>query len=283
MTARAPDSAAGPALTTPRTGATAPARTVGTVGTELQRLPARRAFEIVCERIRAQVACGELRPGDKLPPERELTDRFGVSRAALREALRSLENAGVIELQRGAKGGAFITGGSQAKLTEMMQDMLHLGRFALSDLSEARIHFLDSVVRLACERATEAELDALEASLHLAPQLDEDSDRAARMRQAAEFYSLLAASTRNKVMMLVVQSLTDILLSVMQAGRFPPSDSLQRSRRRVLAALRARRADQAAAALRAHLDSLHRHMQHHAAASGSPLLSSVLPADPDPA
>ena len=56
----------------------------------------RRAFEEICERIREQLALGVLKPGDKLPPERELAQQLGVSRNVLREALRSLEGEGLV-------------------------------------------------------------------------------------------------------------------------------------------------------------------------------------------
>jgi len=56
----------------------------------------KRVFEEICEQVRREMAAGSLRPGDKLPPERELALKLGVSRAAVREALRSLEIAGVV-------------------------------------------------------------------------------------------------------------------------------------------------------------------------------------------
>lgn len=65
----------------------------------------RRAFEEICERIREQLALGVLKPGDKLPRERDLAQQLGVSRNVLREALRSLEMAGLLRLQKGVKGG----------------------------------------------------------------------------------------------------------------------------------------------------------------------------------
>ena len=69
----------------------------------------RRAFEEICQRIREQLALGVLKPGDKLPPERDLAQQLGVSRNVLREALRSLEMAGVLRLQKGVKGGALFS------------------------------------------------------------------------------------------------------------------------------------------------------------------------------
>ena len=76
------------------------------------------AKQRVCrgERIRHQLSIRALRPGDKLPAERELAVQFGVSRSALREALRSLEIAGIVELRKGVKGGAFIRPGDPTRL-----------------------------------------------------------------------------------------------------------------------------------------------------------------------
>jgi DNA-binding FadR family transcriptional regulator len=65
-----------------------------------------RAFEAICEQIRGRLANGTLKTGDKLPAERELAIEFQVSRSALREALRSLEVAGIIRNAKGVKGGS---------------------------------------------------------------------------------------------------------------------------------------------------------------------------------
>ena len=71
-----------------------------------------RAFEEIADQIRGMVAAGRLRPGDRLPPERELAATFRVSRNTLREALRALELAGMIESRKGATGGAFVRSGN---------------------------------------------------------------------------------------------------------------------------------------------------------------------------
>jgi len=105
----------------------------------------RRAFEEICERIREQLALGLLKPGDKLPPERDLAQQLGVSRNVLREALRSLEMAGVLRLLKGVKGGAFIQEGDTSRMNDVMRDMLSLGTISVRELSEARVHVLDSL------------------------------------------------------------------------------------------------------------------------------------------
>ena len=228
-----------------------------------QPIPSRRAFEEVCGSIRAQIASGALRPGDKLPAERQLAEQLGVSRLAIREALRSLENGGLIALQRGPKGGAFIQGGGNEKLSELMQDMLDLGTLPLADLTEARVFILDSVARLACQRATEAELDAIEENVALNEKLLKSGDREARTLHATEFYARLAASTKNKVLIMIVQSLTDTIRAVLRRIEVYPSKELAQSRRRFMEQLRARNADRAAAEIRAHLIKLHKHIVKH--------------------
>src|SRR5258708_7593824 len=110
----------------------------------------RRGFEEICERIREQLALGALKRGDKLPPERDLAQQLGVSRNVLREGLRSLEMAGVLRLQKGVKGGAFIQEGGTSRVNDVMRDMLRLGTISVRKSSEARIHVLYVVVRLAC-------------------------------------------------------------------------------------------------------------------------------------
>lgn len=223
-----------------------------------------RAFEIVCERIRDLVASGRLKKGDKLPPERELAKQLGVSRLAIREALRSLENAGLIVLHRGPKGGAFIQGSSDRKMTELMQDMLDLGTITLSDLTEARIFILASVARLACERATEEDLALIEENVRLNDMAVESGVREVRLQHATEFYALLASATKNKVMMFVVRSLTDIIRAILQRIEIYPSKDLSVSRRRFLQALKARDAERAAQEMHAHLLKLHEHVVLHA-------------------
>ncbi len=81
-----------------------------------------RAFESVIEQIELAVIQGRLKPGDRLPPERSLLASFQVSRGTLREALRVLEQKGLIEIRIGVKGGAFV----RALTTDAVRDSLAL-------------------------------------------------------------------------------------------------------------------------------------------------------------
>ena len=98
-----------------------------------------RAFEDIAAQIRDLVAGGKLKPGDRLPAERDLSAKFNVSRNTLREALRALELSGMIELRKGASGGAFVLPGNSGVVVNGLRDLYHLGAITPEHLTEARI------------------------------------------------------------------------------------------------------------------------------------------------
>ena len=218
-----------------------------------------RAFEEICDRIRHQLSIGALKPGDKLPAERELAQQLSVSRSALREALRSLEIAGVVVLRKGVKGGAFIRPGDPKGMTRVMQDLVHLGSISLGDLTEARLMIQTAVVRIACARATAADIEAIETNIDNTAEMTRLGRHEDRLRYAMEFYRLLALATRNEIMTMLVDSLTEILLRFLrgiQGGA--PQPGLIESRHRFLRHLKARDAEKASHEIEVHLTKLHK-------------------------
>jgi len=224
----------------------------------------RRAFEEICERIREQLALGQLKPGDKLPPERDLAQQLGVSRNVLREALRSLEMAGVLRLQKGVKGGAFIREGDTSRMNVVMRDMLSLGTISVRELSEARIDVLDLVVRLACTHARQPDFEALEANVERTELATREGRLLDRVECSREFYKLLAASTGNKVIAMIMDSVTEIHMRFVYAKVVSSGVAMLRlaeKRRQFLSALRARNASTATRLMRAHLESVQRMLE----------------------
>ena len=157
-------------------------------------IQSRRAFEEICASVRDRLATGLLKPGDKLPAERLLAEQLGVGRNALREALRSLEMAGVVELRTGVKGGAFIREGDPAGMTQVIEDLLYLGAFSMASLTEARVLLMDTVVRLACERGTREQFDALRRNIDWTEDLTRTARLVDRVECSVEFYRLLGPS-----------------------------------------------------------------------------------------
>lgn len=228
------------------------------------RIHTRRTFEEICDRIREQLALGALKPGDKLPPERDLALQLGVSRNVLREAIRSLEMAGVVRLRKGTKGGAFICEGDTSRMNSVMRDMLSLGTISIRELSDARIEILDLVVRLSCRNARQHDLDALQRNIDLTQAATREGRLLERVEYSREFYRLMAAATGNKVIAMIVHSVTDIHMrfvyaKVASSGVSQPK--LVESRQAFVDALRAGDEAKAARLMRSHLMSVHRMLE----------------------
>src|SRR6266436_3097487 len=247
-----------------RDPASAPRSAASPTAVKFRPIHTRRAFEEICQRIREQLALGVLKPGDKLPPERDLAQQLGVSRNVLREALRTLEMAGVLRLQKGVKGGAFVQEGDTSRMNDVMRDMLSLGTISVRELSEARIHVLDLVVRLACANARQADFEALEANIVRTDVATHEGRLLDRVECSREFYKLLASATGNKVIAMIMDSVTEIHMrfvyaKVVSSGIAMPR--LAEKRRQFLSALRARNVSTATRLMRTHLDAVQRMLE----------------------
>jgi DNA-binding FadR family transcriptional regulator len=225
----------------------------------------RRAFEIICDQIRERLLAGVLRPGMRLPTERELAEQLVVSRTSIREAMRTLEHAGVVTIRKGSQGGAFIRQNEPTVVAEMMQSLLGSGAFTLNELTEARVLIQDVVVHLACERGTAADFKVLAHNIDQTEEATRTGRVLDRIELSIEFYRLLASATRNRVIALVIDSLSSILLDFLRA-RFSghpdvvPLPALIESRRKFLKYLVARDANRASREISSHLQELHRHL-----------------------
>lgn len=217
-----------------------------------------RAFEEVAAQIRAELAEGRLQVGSRLPSERVLAEQFGVSRHTLREALRSLENAGLIRLQKGAAGGAFITGGSSQVIGTGLLDMYHVGEIHPSQLTEARIWLESIIVREACKRATQADIEELKTNIDAAEEATRQGDFAKRVQIHLDFHRILARMTGNPVMVAVMNGVLDVLSHFIGRIGHHSGDYVHRSRRRFVKHLMNRDADAAAAEMEASLKRLQR-------------------------
>src|SRR4051812_3996312 len=94
-----------------------------------------RISEVIVEQVRLLIREGKLVPGDRLPSERSLCERFGVSRVTVREALRVLEANGLVEIRVGARGGAFVTLPSSERLGEGLAELLTLAPMTAGDVT----------------------------------------------------------------------------------------------------------------------------------------------------
>ena len=219
-----------------------------------------RVFEAICTQIRDRVAAGALKPGDKLPAERDLSAQFGASRTSVREALRTLENNGILEFRKGVKGGAFIRQGDTLAVSRSLQDFVSLKGTSLESLTESRMIIQESVLRLACERGTDEDFAALEECIARIDMLAKAGQFVERRSALAHFYHLLSLATGNEILTILVDSLTPIVSNTLYRTDPTPRMDTSIVFRSIVAALRARDADKAVSLMAAHLRALHDHL-----------------------
>ena len=221
-----------------------------------------RISEDIVEQIKLAIRDGRLRPGDRLPAERELTQRFGVSRMSVRDALRILEAGGLVEIRVGARGGAYVRIPRSAVVGEGIANMLMLSSVSPSEVTEARRILEVGIVPLVCERATEEDLVALDAIC--------DEGRAAvhagnyPMELSARFHVTFARAAHNAAIELLVESLRGPLVQSLELARqAAPTMGVTGVREHValVRAVRERDPDRAQAILARHLSRTARRLR----------------------
>src|SRR5919197_4934732 len=120
-----------------------------------------RASSAIADQIRQAIVSGQLGRGDRLPPERELAEQFGVSRVTVRDGLRALEAMGLIDVRVGARGGAFVTVPSGDVVGQTMSDMMMMQALSPEDIVEARLIVELGTITIACARASDEDLALL--------------------------------------------------------------------------------------------------------------------------
>jgi GntR family transcriptional repressor for pyruvate dehydrogenase complex len=114
-----------------------------------------RVSENVAGQLKNAIFSGDFRPGEKLPSERELTKAFQISRVVVREALRTLELSGFVNIRQGPHGGAYVQRLGYERLSEFYTDLFLVGQLSVQELVQARIFLEPEVARLAAENLTE--------------------------------------------------------------------------------------------------------------------------------
>jgi GntR family transcriptional repressor for pyruvate dehydrogenase complex len=236
------------------------------------RVSVGRISEIIVEQIRLLIRDGKLKPGDRLPPERDLCHSFGVSRVTVREALRMLQSSGLVEIRVGSRGGALITAPTSDRVGQDLAELLTLSVLSAADVTEARMILEVGIVPLVCECATEEDLTDLE-------QICERSENALRnsdysMDISLEFHTRVAQATHNPAIVMLVESFRGpILMSLQRAKESAPEMGGvgTKEHERFVEAVRARDIEAATAIMCEHLQrTAHRVGRCRTTAGGAP-------------
>jgi len=240
----APDAAASPANEE---------REVALWSTGMSPAGGHRMFEAIAGKILEQIRSGQLETGDRLPPERELAAHIGVGRSAVREALRSLEVAGVLSVRRGTGGGAFVRESGSDGIEASIRSMLILGRLPLEALLDVRASLLAQCARIGAQRGTADDFVRLDLAIdELETRVNSSADHLKAIGPATEFYRLAARSTHNPLMVLLVDAIANLVAEMLISLRHRPRKDSVTARREMVAAMREGRADDAARVIRLH-------------------------------
>ena len=167
-----------------------------------------RVYEHIVEQIEAAIFEGRLGCGDRLPPERELVRQFRASRVAVREALRTLEHRGLIDVRHGSSGGHFVRAVDVGLLRRDFTTLLRLGRVAVAQLTEARLFIEPELARLAARRASDEDVKALRGALEERADVVRGGGHP-RLHDLA-FHRLVGGVARSPVHSLVVDTVMDL-------------------------------------------------------------------------
>ncbi|MFH1057577.1 MAG: FadR/GntR family transcriptional regulator [Pseudomonadota bacterium] len=203
--------------------------------------PKKAALEIIGQ-IRQAILTGQLLPGDRLPPEKDLIVSFGVSKNTMREALRVLEVMGFLAIRQGPGGGAEVMAPDMQTTQDSIVNFLHFQNTSITDLSEARRVVEPYLARLAAGRLRQGEFERLE-SLNQACRLALGrGESLVGCPDEVNFHRTLAHVSENPVLILI----TDLVNSLLVDNKLHLRPGLDFSRRvleaheRILAALKAR-------------------------------------------
>ncbi|MCX8022859.1 MAG: FadR family transcriptional regulator [Syntrophorhabdaceae bacterium] len=122
----------------------------------------KRHYEKIVDLLKQKVFSGEFKPGDRLPPERELSLALNVSRLSVREAYRALEIFGMVEIKRGNEGGAYIRNPHRDSIIQSVSDLFRFQGITIEEWNEARLFLELDIGRLAIKRSKEEDYKRLE-------------------------------------------------------------------------------------------------------------------------
>jgi DNA-binding FadR family transcriptional regulator len=167
-----------------------------------------RFIQDILGQIEEAIADGKYRVGDKLPSERELCEFFQTSRGPLREALRVLEQKGLITVKAGAYGGAFVKAVTTEGMSESLSFLLKFRGVSLAELAEFRAYLEGITAALAAQRARKADVLELKRLLEEAhAHLQGDTRRFdALLRIDSRFHEALAKISRNRLFLSVLET-----------------------------------------------------------------------------
>lgn len=179
-----------------------------------------RVSEDVANQLKQSILLGHFNTGDKLPAERELAEEFQVSRVAIREALRKLENSGFIVTRQGTTGGAYVIDLTFEQLINAFLDLFLAEKISVPELHQVRLLIEPQVAQLAASRITPEYAQRLKHALEVeelpVSSLSEDMERKQKV------HIILAEMSGNRILEGLVRSLMGLTRRAVEAAEADP-------------------------------------------------------------
>jgi GntR family transcriptional regulator, transcriptional repressor for pyruvate dehydrogenase complex len=226
---------------------------IGVLKSDFDVVRRNKVYEEVAQQIE-RLILKKLRPGDKLPSERELAETLKVSRSSIRDAIRSLELMGLVEPRQGA--GTIVREISSEAVVNPFANALKRRRESVSELLDFRKMLEPPLAARAATHASPDEISEMEDILRRQEQRQNQGDAA--VAEDAEFHYSVALASGNSVVLKVLDILMDLLRdtrerSLQVEGR---SQKSLAGHRRILAAIKRHDAEAAKAAMRRHIEDV---------------------------
>jgi GntR family transcriptional repressor for pyruvate dehydrogenase complex len=202
--------------------------------------------------LKEAILGGHYKPGDRLPSEKAFCETFGVGRPVVREALRSLENSGLISVRPGAGGGAFVQKIDSSILTDTFEGIVKMDKVSLQDLTEARLALEMGALPLVLARIQPDNFAELEQNLD---EVRENLRQGVRGKRNLAFHVLLLKASGNPLLIKIAEALFDLMGRLLEQYEY----SGQRSRKvmkiheELIQLLKAKKYERLRKALEAHI------------------------------
>ena len=171
-----------------------------------------RASDVIYQQIYQKIVSQELKPGDRLPSERELVEQFHRSRPSVREALRMLQQDGLIKIAVGVNGGATVQGISMQNAEQPLRQLIEVGTITLQELVDYRSYNDHSCANLAAKYHTEEDIAKLREIIVRYGENVGNSKELSKID--IEFHKTLAESSHNKLCILITDVVTALCTSI---------------------------------------------------------------------
>lgn len=223
----------------------------------MQRIQSKKLSDVITEQLESMIIEGRLLAGQKLPPERELAEKFAVSRPSLREAIQNLEARGLLLRKQG--GGTFVKRNLTASVTDPLLDLIAKRPETQFDLLEFR-HALEGMAAYyAALRGQPEDYLILKQALSSISELSKHEDKTDLSKALVEFYLAMAMASHNLVLVHVMRSLKSMLQENIKANfemlamSDDVTETIHLQREKILAAIVSRDPEAARQASNEHL------------------------------